>query len=164
MGSTCEASFPAPWRRCRRLGSIPQKAVSGPAVALPGRAPAGHHCDGGVRQRPSLAAKAFCPSPEQFRSGRSAAPADILRNGRSTSIGTGGRHQSECPADIIGIPSDGCINRPDTRPHLAAQPLPNQIPLAFKGVSTPGAVHTAAATWIDGLPNRVLPSVGLCRF
>jgi hypothetical protein len=34
---------------------------------------------------------------------RSATPADINRNGRPTSIGTGGRHQSECPADIIGI-------------------------------------------------------------
>jgi hypothetical protein len=30
-------------------------------------------------------------------------PADINRNGRPTSIGTGGRHQSECPADIIGM-------------------------------------------------------------
>jgi len=38
-------------------------------------------------------------------SGRSATPADINRNGRPTSIGTGGRHQSECPADIIGIRS-----------------------------------------------------------
>jgi hypothetical protein len=36
-------------------------------------------------------------------SGRSATPADINRNGRPTSIGTGGRHQSECPADIIRI-------------------------------------------------------------
>jgi hypothetical protein len=36
-------------------------------------------------------------------SGRSATPADINRNGRPTSIGIGGRHQSECPADIIGI-------------------------------------------------------------
>src|SRR5215813_14913634 len=36
-------------------------------------------------------------------SGRSATPADINRNGRPTSIGTGGRHQSECPADFIGI-------------------------------------------------------------
>src|SRR3954451_8762934 len=36
-------------------------------------------------------------------SGRSATPADIIRNGRPTSFGTGGRHQSECPADIIGI-------------------------------------------------------------
>ena len=36
-------------------------------------------------------------------SGRPATPADINRNGRPTSIGTGGRHQSECPADIIGI-------------------------------------------------------------
>ena len=35
--------------------------------------------------------------------GGSATPADIVRNGRPTSIGTGGRHQSECPADIIGI-------------------------------------------------------------
>ena len=39
----------------------------------------------------------------QLSSGRSATPADINRNGRPTSIGTGGRHQSECPADIIGI-------------------------------------------------------------
>src|SRR4051794_19250894 len=39
----------------------------------------------------------------QPSSGRSATPADISRNGRPTSIGTGGRHQSECPADIIGI-------------------------------------------------------------
>jgi Protein of unknown function DUF86 len=38
-------------------------------------------------------------------SGRSATPADINRNGRPTSIGTGGRHQSECPAGIIGIRS-----------------------------------------------------------
>src|SRR5262247_1546840 len=30
-------------------------------------------------------------------------PADINRNGRPTSIGTGGRHQSERPADFIGI-------------------------------------------------------------
>ena len=36
-------------------------------------------------------------------SGRCATPAEISRNGRPTSIGTGGRHQSECPADIIGI-------------------------------------------------------------
>src|SRR5215218_10248394 len=36
-------------------------------------------------------------------SGRTATPADINRNGRPTSFGTGGRHQSECPADIIGI-------------------------------------------------------------
>src|SRR5438445_10941750 len=39
----------------------------------------------------------------QPSSGRSATPADINRNGRPTSIGTGGRHQSVCPADIIGI-------------------------------------------------------------
>ena len=38
-------------------------------------------------------------------SGRSATPAGINRNGRPTSIGTGGRHQSECPAGIIGIRS-----------------------------------------------------------
>ena len=36
-------------------------------------------------------------------SGRSATPADINRYGWPTSIGTGGRHQSECPADIIGM-------------------------------------------------------------
>ena len=34
-----------------------------------------------------------------------ATPADINRNGRPTSIGIGGRHQPECPADIIGIRS-----------------------------------------------------------
>jgi hypothetical protein len=39
-----------------------------------------------------------CPT-----SGRPATPADINRNSRPTSIGTGGRHQSECPAGIIGI-------------------------------------------------------------
>jgi hypothetical protein len=39
----------------------------------------------------------------QPTNGRSATPADINRKGRPTSIGTGGRHQSECPADIIGI-------------------------------------------------------------
>ena len=44
-------------------------------------------------------------------SGRSATPADINRNGRPTSIGTGGRLQSECPADIIGIRSER-ITRP----------------------------------------------------
>src|SRR4051795_2814931 len=49
-------------------------------------------------------------------SGRSATPADINRNGRPTSFGTGGRHQSECPADIIGI-----------RNHLGLQSL-LQIP------------------------------------
>jgi len=38
-------------------------------------------------------------------SGRPATPADINRNGRPTSIGTSGRHQSECPADIIGMRS-----------------------------------------------------------
>src|SRR5215471_7236877 len=38
-------------------------------------------------------------------SGRSATPADINRSGRPTSIGTSGRHQSECPADIIGMRS-----------------------------------------------------------
>jgi hypothetical protein len=43
----------------------------------------------------------------QLSSGRSATPADFNRNGRPTSIGTGGRHQSECPADIIGIRSHG---------------------------------------------------------
>jgi hypothetical protein len=43
----------------------------------------------------------------QLTSGRSATPADINRNGRPTSIGTGGRHQSECPADIIGIRMHG---------------------------------------------------------
>lgn len=36
-------------------------------------------------------------------SGRSITPADINWNGWPTSIRTGGRHQSECPADIIGI-------------------------------------------------------------
>ena len=41
-------------------------------------------------------------------SGRSATPADINRNGRPTSIGTGGRHQSECPADISGIRKHFC--------------------------------------------------------
>ena len=35
--------------------------------------------------------------------GRPTTPADFNRNDRPTSIGTGGRHQSECPADIIGI-------------------------------------------------------------
>src|SRR6516162_1651334 len=40
-------------------------------------------------------------------SGRPATPADINRNGRPTSIGTSGRHQSECPADIIGMRSVG---------------------------------------------------------
>src|SRR5215471_16484752 len=39
-------------------------------------------------------------------SGRSATPADINRYGWPTSIGTGGRHQSECPADIIGMRTD----------------------------------------------------------
>src|SRR5271169_3080360 len=39
----------------------------------------------------------------QPTSGRPATPADFNRNGRPTSIGTGGRHQSECPAGIIGI-------------------------------------------------------------
>src|SRR6516225_9706740 len=39
-------------------------------------------------------------------SGRPATPADINRNGRPTSIGTSGRHQSECPADIIGMRTD----------------------------------------------------------
>src|SRR5487761_918056 len=39
-------------------------------------------------------------------SGRPVTPADINRNGRPTSIGTGGRHQSECPADITGIRSE----------------------------------------------------------
>src|SRR5215210_7892729 len=45
------------------------------------------------------------PSMERSHpfSGRSATPADINRNGRPTSFGIGGRHQSECPADIIGI-------------------------------------------------------------
>jgi hypothetical protein len=32
-------------------------------------------------------------------------PADSNRNGRPTSIGMGGRHQLECPADIVGIRS-----------------------------------------------------------
>src|SRR6516164_9346983 len=41
-----------------------------------------------------------CPT-----SGRPATPADINRNSRPTSIGTRGRHQSECPAGIIGIRS-----------------------------------------------------------
>ncbi len=36
-------------------------------------------------------------------SGHCATPADINRYSRPTSIGMGGRHQSECPADIIGI-------------------------------------------------------------
>jgi hypothetical protein len=40
-------------------------------------------------------------------SGRPATPADINRNGRPTSIGTGGRHQSECPADFVGIRTPG---------------------------------------------------------
>ena len=30
-------------------------------------------------------------------------PADFNRNGRPTSIAMGGRHQLECPADIVGI-------------------------------------------------------------
>jgi hypothetical protein len=53
-------------------------------------------------------------------SGRSANPADINRNGRPTSIGTGGRHQSGCPAGIgrntqcICAPSCGRC-RPDAR-------------------------------------------------
>ena len=42
-------------------------------------------------------------------SGRPATPADINRNGRPTSIGTGGRLQSECPADIVGIRSQAAI-------------------------------------------------------
>jgi hypothetical protein len=32
-------------------------------------------------------------------------PADSNRNGRPTSIGMGGRHQLECPADIVGTRS-----------------------------------------------------------
>jgi hypothetical protein len=36
-------------------------------------------------------------------SGRPATPADFNRNSRPTSIVMGGRLQSECPADIIGI-------------------------------------------------------------
>ena len=36
-------------------------------------------------------------------SGRPATPADINWSGRPTSIGMGGRLQSECPADITGI-------------------------------------------------------------
>ena len=43
------------------------------------------------------------PRIVRLPSGRSATPADINRNSRPTSIGMGGRHQSECPADIIGI-------------------------------------------------------------
>jgi hypothetical protein len=52
-------------------------------------------------------------------SGRSATPADINRNGRPTSIGTGGRHHSECPAGIIGIRSGGA-REPTFRPSIGA--------------------------------------------
>ena len=44
-------------------------------------------------------------------SGRFATPAAIIRNGRPTSFGIGGRHQSECPADIIGIPEGSTRSR-----------------------------------------------------
>src|SRR5215472_2917199 len=39
-------------------------------------------------------------------------PADINRNGRPSSIGTSGRHQSECPADIIGMRRDNMTTAP----------------------------------------------------
>ena len=55
-------------------------------------------------------------------------PADINRNGRPTSIGTGGRLQSECPADIIGIRSRAVADPTadadivDLQPHEIAAP------------------------------------------
>src|SRR5262249_105935 len=74
-----------------------------------------------------------CAATRPPPSGRSPPPADFNRNPRPTSIGTGGRHQSECPADFIGIRTN--IQFPDvfdatsaplssTRPTRASDPLP----------------------------------------
>jgi len=52
-------------------------------------------------------------------SGRPATPADINRNGRPTSIGTSGRHQSECPADIIGMRNLTGLIREQATPFLS---------------------------------------------
>ena len=52
-------------------------------------------------------AKLIVERSKQTSSGRSATPAGFDRNGRPTSIGTGGRLQSECPADIIAIRRQG---------------------------------------------------------
>src|SRR5436305_2845360 len=69
-------------------------------------------CAGKRPPKPSLL-DPMQPVMEKSRpsSGRSATPADINRNGRPTSIGTGGRHQSECPADIIGVRSALAIGK-----------------------------------------------------
>ena len=63
-----------------------------------------------------------CPT-----SGRPATPADINRNSRPTSIVMGGRLQSECPADIIGIRS--VIRAATPQRHPDHQPNPGR-PLA----------------------------------
>jgi hypothetical protein len=74
-------------------------------------------------------------------SGRSATPADINRNGRPTSIGTGGRHQSECPADIIGIRTSGrrsAIDQRTTRHpgYAKSQRIRKRIEEAFGWIKT----------------------------
>jgi hypothetical protein len=62
-------------------------------------------------------------------SGRSATPADINRNGRPTSIGTGGRHQSECPADIIGMRNGGLLKTAQNRAAFFEQSLVRKFAL-----------------------------------
>src|SRR4051794_37304178 len=67
-------------------------------------------CASKRRRKPSLLDRVqSLMERSQPSSGRSATPADINRNGRPTSIGTGGRHQSECPADLIGIRSHATL-------------------------------------------------------
>src|SRR4051794_1096407 len=84
----------------------------------------------------------------QPSSGRSATPADINRNGRPTSFGTGGRHQSECPADIIGIRSYRDL----------------EAMLADRGVEVD---HTTLYRWIQRfapeLEKRMRRHLRLCR-
>jgi hypothetical protein len=59
-------------------------------------------------------------------------PADINRNRRPTSIATGGRHQSECPADFIGIRSH-CLVAASLGRNI---PFPGAAPLSPRRLRT----------------------------
>ena len=96
-----------------------------------------------LTKRTRLCTDHICPAG-------AATPADFNRNSRPTSIGMGGRLQSECPADIIGI-----RNNRDWRDREARQSLgcAQVSDLCLLADHTRGTSCSSGHSFIPGAPN-----------